>query len=155
MRERQHVYEDLNKSASANPGGSQQLEIPSSLNSKRAASFFQSRWFSPGAGILTPAKILSSAGFSAMHQYFVNLPDFFKSAKISQIRLIFVKAPIFFKSAWFFEKRQYFSNPPDFLESTNISQIRLIFRKAQWFWKFAWFFLAANICIYFQYLFLH
>ena len=45
MRERQHIYEDLNESSSASPGGSQQLEIPPSLNSKRAASFFQFRWF--------------------------------------------------------------------------------------------------------------
>jgi hypothetical protein len=45
MRERQHIYEDLNKSSSASPGGSQQLKIPPSLNSKQAASIFQSRWF--------------------------------------------------------------------------------------------------------------
>jgi hypothetical protein len=44
MRERQHIYEeDLNESSSASPGGSQQLEIPPSLNSKRAANFFQIR----------------------------------------------------------------------------------------------------------------
>jgi hypothetical protein len=59
-----------------------------------------------------------------------------KSNNISQIRLIFLKAPIFLKSTRFFEKRQYFSNPPDFLKSANISQIRLIFRKAQEFCKF-------------------
>ncbi len=41
MRERQHIYEDLNESSSASPGGSQQLEIPPSPNSKRAANFFQ------------------------------------------------------------------------------------------------------------------
>jgi hypothetical protein len=43
MRERQHIYEDLNGSSSASPGGSHQLKIPLSLNSKRAASFFQIR----------------------------------------------------------------------------------------------------------------
>jgi hypothetical protein len=43
MRERQHIYEDLNESSSASPGGSQQLEIPPSLNSKRAANFFPIR----------------------------------------------------------------------------------------------------------------
>ncbi len=43
MRERQHIYEDLNESSSASPGGSQQLEIPPSPNSKRAANFFQIR----------------------------------------------------------------------------------------------------------------
>jgi hypothetical protein len=31
-----HIYEDLNKSSSARPGRSQQLEIPTSLNSKAA-----------------------------------------------------------------------------------------------------------------------
>ncbi len=36
MSERQHIYEDLNESSSASPGGSQQLEIPPSPNSKRA-----------------------------------------------------------------------------------------------------------------------
>jgi hypothetical protein len=43
MRERQHIYEDLNRSSSASPGGSHQLEIPPSLNSKRGANFFQIR----------------------------------------------------------------------------------------------------------------
>jgi hypothetical protein len=45
MRERQHIYEDLNESSSASPGGSQQLEIPRSLNSKQAANFLQIHWF--------------------------------------------------------------------------------------------------------------
>jgi len=43
MTERQHIYEDLNKSSSAGPGGSQQLEILPSPNSKPAANFFQIR----------------------------------------------------------------------------------------------------------------
>ncbi len=43
MTERQHIYEDLNESSSASPGGSQQLEILPSPNSKRAANFFQIR----------------------------------------------------------------------------------------------------------------
>jgi hypothetical protein len=98
MRERQHIYEDLNESSSANPGGSQQLEILPSPNSKRAASFFQSRWFFTRHGDFN-TKILSFACFSARRQRFVNPPDFLKRAKISQICLIFVKAPIFFKSA--------------------------------------------------------
>ncbi len=76
MRERQHIYEDLNESSSASPGGSQQLEIPPSLNSKRATTFSSSAGFSPGAGISTPAKILSSAYFSATRQHFVNPPIF-------------------------------------------------------------------------------
>jgi hypothetical protein len=36
MRESQYIYEDLNESSSVRPGGSQQLEIPPSLNSKAA-----------------------------------------------------------------------------------------------------------------------
>ncbi len=44
MSERQHVYEDLNESSSASPGGSQQLEIPQSPNSKQAANIFH-RYF--------------------------------------------------------------------------------------------------------------
>jgi hypothetical protein len=51
MRERQHIYKDLNESSSASPGGIQQLEIPLSINSKQAASIFQSAGFSQGAGI--------------------------------------------------------------------------------------------------------
>ena len=91
MSERQHIYEDLNESSSASPGGSRQLEIPPSLNSKWAASFFQSRWF------------------------FTRRWDF-NARQDSIVRLFFCRAPIFCKSAWFFEKRQYFSNPPDFLK---------------------------------------
>ena len=74
MTERQHIYEDLNESSSASPGGSQQLEIPPSLNSKRAASFFQIRWF------------------------FTRRGDF-NARQDSIVRLFFCKAPIFCKSA--------------------------------------------------------
>jgi hypothetical protein len=94
MRERQHIYEDLNESSSASPGGSQQLEIPPRLNSKRAASFFQFRWYFTRRGDFNAAKILSSAYFSARRQHFVNLPVFLESANIFQIRLFFWKAPI-------------------------------------------------------------
>ncbi len=89
MRERQHIYEDLNESSSARPGGSQQLEIPPSRNSKQAASFFRSHWFFTRRG-----------DFNARQDFIVRLffckaPRFWKSAcfsvkrKISQIRLIF------------------------------------------------------------------
>ena len=130
MRERQHIYENLNESSSASPGGSQQLEIPPSPYIKRAANFFQIRW------------------------YFTRRGDF-NARQDSIVRLFFCKAPIFCKSAWFSEKRQYFVNPPYFLKSANISQIRLIFWKAQGFCKFAWFFwLQIFVCI-FSTLFLH
>ncbi len=39
MSENQHIYEDLNESSSARPGGSQQLEILPSPNSKTAPTF--------------------------------------------------------------------------------------------------------------------
>ncbi len=39
MSERQHIYEDLNESSSTRPGGSQQLEILPSPNSKRMPNF--------------------------------------------------------------------------------------------------------------------
>jgi hypothetical protein len=82
MTERQHIYEDLNESSSVSPGGSQQLEIPPSPNSKRAPTFSRSADISPGAESSTPAKILSSAYISASHQHFVNPPTFCASANI-------------------------------------------------------------------------
>ncbi len=128
MRERQHIYEDLNQSSSASPGGSQQLEIPPSLNSKRATSFFQFRWFFTRRGdfnacqdsivrlfFCKPPTFCKSACFSVRRQYFPNLPDFCKSNNIFQICLFFWKAPIFSKSAWFFEKCKDFMNLLDFL----------------------------------------
>jgi hypothetical protein len=39
MSERQNIYEDLNESSSARPGGSQQLEVLPSPNSKRTTNF--------------------------------------------------------------------------------------------------------------------
>jgi hypothetical protein len=49
-------------------------------------------------------------------------------------------------------RRQYFSNLPILLRGANIFQIRLIFRKAQ---GICLIFVAANICVYFQYLLMH
>jgi hypothetical protein len=39
MSERQHIYEDLNESSLARPGGSQQLEVLPSPNIKRTPNF--------------------------------------------------------------------------------------------------------------------
>jgi hypothetical protein len=50
MSERQYIYEDLNESSSARPGGSQQLEILPSPNSKRTQTFPLKYWL--GAEIL-------------------------------------------------------------------------------------------------------
>jgi len=160
MRERQHIYEDLNESSSASPGGSQQLEIPPSLNSKRAANFFQIRWVFTRRGDFnarqdsivrlyfckTPT-FCKSAYFSARHQYFSNPPIFLWGSNIFQIRLFFCEVPIFFKSAYFSVRRQYFPNPPIFLRGANIFQIRLIFLKAWGICEFAWF-LLLQIFVY-------
>ena len=134
MRERQHIYEDLNESSSASPGGSQQLEIPPSLNSKQAANFFQIRWF------FTWRWDFNVRQDSIVRLYFCETPTF-------QIRLFFCEAPIFSKSAYFSVRRQYFSNPPIFLWGANISWIRLILWKAQGICEFAWF-LLLQIFVY-------
>ncbi len=128
MRERQHIYEDLNESSSASPGGSQQLEIPPSLNSKRAANFFQIRWFFTWRGDFN----VRQDSFARL--YFCETPTF-------QIRLFFCEAPIFSKSAYFFceiffkyayfsLRRQYFLNPPDSLKSR-----RMHLSMRQYFWR--------------------
>jgi hypothetical protein len=71
MSENHHIYEDLNKSSSARLGGSQQLEILPSPNSKRVPNFsaqildrrrnFRGAEILPCAKILTSAKVLSHA----------------------------------------------------------------------------------------------
>ncbi len=125
MTERQHIYEDLNESSSASPGGSQQLEIPPSPNSKRAANFFQIRGYFTRTEISTPTKILSYAYISARRQHFVYPP-------------IFWEAPIFCVSA-------------NILEGANILHVRQYFGRHQYFvyppifWKAPIFCISANI----------
>jgi hypothetical protein len=93
-----HIYEDLNESSSARPGGSQQLEIPPSLNSMRAAcfsspaSFSSSRWF-----FFKTLVFYQARGFQCLQGFF-RLPVFAVNAGISQIRLIFSKTQGFLKS---------------------------------------------------------
>jgi hypothetical protein len=84
-----HIYKDLNKSSSARPGRSQQLEILPSLKSKQATCFS------------SPAGFSSDAGFSSKRRFFTRRGDF-NGCKDSIVRLIFCK-------------RKDFSNPPDFL----------------------------------------
>jgi hypothetical protein len=69
------------------PGGSQQLEIPLSLNSKQAASFFQFRWF------FTRRGDFNARQDTILHLFFCKAPNFCKSAYFS------VNAAIFLKSA--------------------------------------------------------
>jgi hypothetical protein len=49
MSERQHIYEDLNKSSSARPGGSQQLEVLPCPNSKRSQTIPPIFWLDAGS----------------------------------------------------------------------------------------------------------
>jgi hypothetical protein len=68
-------------------------------------------------------------------------------------RLKFEHPPIFWKSAYILEIRLYFRNSPRFWKSAYILRRRLYFEQAPIFYDFA--FVAANICVYFQYLFMH
>ncbi len=70
MSERQHIYEDLNESSSARPGGSQQLEII--VNGRQTFLLI----FLLGAEILTLAKILSHAYIFTRRLHFVYPPIF-------------------------------------------------------------------------------
>ncbi len=93
MSERQHIYEDLNESSSASPGGSQQLEIPPSPNSRWAPNFsadiFARRgdfnalqdyiarlYFYQTPIFCIPAKILGGAYILYIRQYFHETPRF-------------------------------------------------------------------------------
>jgi hypothetical protein len=79
-----HIYEDLNESSSARPGGNQQLEIPPSLNSKQAACFSGPAGFSSDAGFSLGAGISTTAKDSIVRLFFCKRRDF-------SIRLFFCK----------------------------------------------------------------
>ncbi len=73
MSENQHIYEDLNESSSARPGGSQQWKILPSPNSKRAPNF--------SAQILTRRRNLPRRGdFNVRHSSIVRL-NFYQAHK--------------------------------------------------------------------------
>ncbi len=135
MTERQHIYEDLNESSSASPGGSQQLEILPSSNSKRAANFFQIRWYFTRRGDFNVRQD------STVRLYFCQTPTFCKSTNILGIRQYFHETPIFWVSANIFMRRKYFGNPP-------------IFAWARIIYEFAWILLLQifvyifSICLY-------
>ncbi len=148
MRERQHIKEDLNESSSASPGGSQQLEISPSPNSKRAANIFKIHWY------FTRRGDFNARQDSIVRLYFCQTPTFCKSAYISGKHQHFWNPPTFWKSAnileirQYFGIRQYFENPPIFWKPANIFQIRLLFCKAPIFYGFAWFLLLQILCIF-------
>ncbi len=85
--------------------------------------------------------------------YFGNPSIFWKSAYILEIRLYFRNPPIFWESAYILRKRLHFEQAPIFCVYANILGKRQYFDDLlQWFLLD---FVAANICVYFQYLFMH
>jgi hypothetical protein len=129
MSERQHIYEDLNESSSARPGGSQQLEIPQSPNSKRTPNF-SADIFARGGDFnahqdsivriysyqmptfCIPAKILGGTYILYIRQHFHETPIFWVSANILGICQYFHETPIFWASANIFMRCQDFGYPP-------------------------------------------
>ncbi len=91
MSERQRIYEDLNERSSARPGGSQQLGIPPSPNSKQTPNFSDD--------------IFAWRGEFARHGDFNACQD-------PIVGLYFYQAPIFCIPAKIFMRRQYFEHPP-------------------------------------------
>ncbi len=164
ISERQHIYEDLNESSSASPGGSQQLEIPPSPISKRAANLF--RWYFTRRGDFnvrqdsiirlyfcqTPTICKSANNWVSANIWktptFCNPPIFWKMPIFCNPPIfswdanIFMRRQIFWESANIFMRRQYFKIPPTFYIRADNLWICLIF-------------VAANIYVYFQYLLMH
>ncbi len=87
MSERQHIYEDLNESSSARPGGSQQLGIPPSPNSKRTPNF--------SADILARCGDFNVRQDPIIRLYFYQTPIFCIPANILGIRQHFHETPRF------------------------------------------------------------
>ncbi len=151
MNERQH---HLNESSSARLGRSQQLEILPSPNHKQTQSLGTN--FSDGRKALAHiflinAEILTSALFLSYIMWRSNftIPHSF-GAYILDIRLYFGHPPIFWTSAYVLEIRLHFEQTPIFYACANV------LGKRQYFNDFAMCFLldfvAANKCVYFQYL---
>jgi hypothetical protein len=84
---------------------------------------------------------------------FGNPPIFWKSAYILEIRLHFGNPPIFWKSAYILRKRLHFEQAPIFCACADILGKRQY--SNDFCNEFLLDFVAANICVYFQYLFLH
>jgi hypothetical protein len=93
MSERQHIYEDLNESSSARPGGSQQLDIPPSPNSKRMPNF--------SADIFARRGDFNARQGSIVRLYFFQTPTFCIPANVSG-------------GAYILYTRQYFHETPRF-----------------------------------------
>ncbi len=112
MSERQHIYKDLNESSSARPGGSQQLDIPPSPNSKRTPNF--------SADIFARRGDFNARQDPIVRLYFYQAPTFCIPAKILGIRQYFHEtprfrhSPIFSWDAKILGNRQYFHETPRF-----------------------------------------
>ena len=154
MNERQH---HLNERSSARLGRSQQLEILLSPNSKQTQSLdadFSDGRIALAHIFLISAEILTSALFLSYIMWRSNftIPHSF-GAYILDIRLYFGHPPIFWTSAYILRKRLHFEQAPIFYACANI------LGKRQYFDNFCNDFLLdsvnANICVYFQYLFMH
>jgi hypothetical protein len=74
MSERQHIYEDLNESSSVRLGGSQQLYVPPSPNSKQTPNF--------SADILARRGDFNARQDPIVRLYFYQAPIFCISARI-------------------------------------------------------------------------
>ncbi len=87
MSENQHIYEDLNESSSARPGGSQQLEILPSPNRKRTPNFstqiLARRRNFTSAEISTSAIVLSYVWIFTRRLNSVYPPKFCEAPKFS------------------------------------------------------------------------
>ncbi len=124
--ENQHIYEDLNESSSARPGGSQQWKILPSPNSKRAPNF--------SAQILTRHRNFPKRrDFNVRHSSIVRL-NFYQAHKFCMSAWIFrLNFPQQFSAAIFCSNfpqqfsaaifRQNFRLPPQFSGDTGISCI--------------------------------
>jgi hypothetical protein len=126
-------------------GRSQQLETQPSPNSKHWAPIFL--WtHSFGTYILIGAEISTSALFlsyvAVILQFRTYLPLIF-----APFILNFKHLPIFRKPAYILSKRQYFMQARIFKASSNILMIFAM--------SYCLIFVAASICVYFQYLFMH
>ncbi len=113
MSERQHIYEDLNESSSARPGGSQQLGVPPSPNSKRTPNF--------SADIFARRGDFNARQGSIIRLDFCQTPTFFI--------YIFQEAPIFCIPANVFMRRQDFRHLPIFSWDAEILDIRQYFHE--------------------------
>ncbi len=128
MSERQHIYEDLSKSSTASPGGSQQLEIPPSPNTKRAANLF--RWYFTRRGDFNVRQD------SIVRLYFCQTPTFCKSAN-NWVSANIWKTPTFCNPPIFWKTPIFCCNQPIFSWDANIFMRRQYFHETPIFWDSA------------------